>query len=54
MQFSSGFSALYYWSCFFQVKLIPQLAADILNDLVQEDIVPFRYIVADSLKGGRI
>jgi hypothetical protein len=39
---------------FFQVKLIPQLAADILNDLVQKDIVSFKYIVADSLKGGRI
>ena len=39
---------------FFQVKLIPQLAADILNDLVQKDIVPFRYIIADLLKGGRI
>ena len=39
---------------FFSGKTKPQLAADIHNDLVQEDIVPFKYIVADSLKGGRI
>ena len=39
---------------FFSGKTKPRLTADINNDLVQEDIVLFKYIVADSLKGGRI
>jgi uncharacterized membrane protein len=38
----------------FSGKTKPRLTADINNDLVQEDIVPLIYIVADSLKGGRI
>ena len=36
-------------SAFFKTK--PQLAADMLNHLVKEDVIPFKYVTADSLYG---
>ena len=32
-------------------KTKPQLAADMLNHLVKEDVIPFKYVTADSLYG---
>lgn len=49
-----GVFGIVFLVMFFSGKTKPRLIADKHHDLVQEDIVPFKYTVADSLKGGGI